>query len=140
MAFDPVPVAREDLARLAAWAPRLASLQSAGRWQGGDEDANGVIHMPWFELGPEIVRFTREVAEAGFVRPVDWMAWAGTADARALIEDPRLIARASPTELVYLLTTIVRGERFGDGEIEAAFERGSLLAIARRAEALLRET
>jgi hypothetical protein len=65
------------------------------------------------------------------------MAWAGTPEAQHLISDPTAIAEATQDDLIYLLTTILRGERFSDGEIAGAYERGTLLAIARRAQALL---
>jgi hypothetical protein len=130
-----IPVA--SLRVLAAWADTFAAGVPTGRWQGGEADAAGVIQMPWYEHSDEIDRFRADVVGAGLVRPVDWMAWAGTPEAQRLIGDPEEIAHASPEELVYLLTTIIRGERFSDGQIASAYERGTLLAIARRARALL---
>lgn len=134
---EAIEVTPEQLRVLASWAPRLERLESAGAWRGGERDAAGVITMPWFELSPEIDAFVSEVAAAGFVRPLDWGAWSATPEARRLIDDPTAIADAPAADLVRLLTTIVRGERFSDGELEAAADRGTLLAIARRAEALL---
>ena len=130
-----IPMA--SLRVLAAWADTFAAGVPTGRWQGGEADAAGVIHMPWYEYSEVIDRFRSEMAGAGLVRPLDWMAWVGTPQAQRLIRDPAEIAHASHDELVFLLTTIIRGERFSDGEIAAAHERGSLLAIARRAQALL---
>jgi hypothetical protein len=65
------------------------------------------------------------------------MRWTGTPEAQRLISDATTIADASHDDLIYLVTTILRGERFSDGEIASAYERGTLLAIARRAQALL---
>ena len=96
-----------------------------------------MIQMPWFDLSDEIQRFTRDMVDAGFVQPVDWMAWSQTPSAQRFIQDPRAIAEATRDDLVYLLTTIIRGERFGDGQIAGAYERGTMLALARRAQALL---
>lgn len=39
--------------------------------------------------------------------------------------------------LAIWLATVIRGERFSDGEIAGAFERGILRAAARRARDLL---
>lgn len=128
-----------NLRVLARWAEPFAAGGPVGRWRGGEAGADGVIQMPWFERSPEMERFTHEMAEAGFVRAVPWMDWAQTPPARRFIEDPASISDASRDDLVYLLTTIIRGERFGDGQIEGAYERGTLLAIARRAGALLAE-
>lgn len=127
----------ESLRVLAGWADPLAAGFPVGRWQGGDADAAGVIAMPWFERSDELSRFVADMAAAGFVRPVDWMAWAGTPEGQRLIGDPAAIAEAGPDELVFLVTTIIRGERFSDGQIAGAYERGTLVALARRAQALL---
>ena len=62
-----------------------------------------------------------------------------TPEAQRLIRDPGEIAHASRDDLVYLMTAIIRGERFSDGEIAGAYERGTLLALARRAGELLEE-
>jgi hypothetical protein len=132
-----VKVSAASLRVLAGWADAFAAGPSIGRWQGGEADAAGVIQMPWYEYSDEINRFESEMYRARLVRPVDWVAWAGTPEAQRLIADPAEIARATPDEVVYLVTTILRGERFSDGEIAAAYERGTLLAIAQRARVLL---
>jgi hypothetical protein len=122
---------------LAAWADVFRARPPVGRWQGGEADAAGVIQVPWFEYSAEMDRFRSEMSGAGLVRPVDWMTWAGTPEAQRLIRDPAEVAHATEDELVCLLTTIIRGERFSDGEIAGAYERGTLLAIAERAGVLL---
>lgn len=109
----------------------------SGAGRGAGADAAGVIQMPWYDYQPEIDRFVQDMYAAKLVRPVDWMAWARTPEAQHLISDPTAIAEATQDDLIYLVTTILRGERFSDGEIAGAYERGTLLAIARRAQALL---
>ena len=130
-----VPAA--SLRVLAGWADTFGAGPSIGRWQGGEADASGVIQMPWYEYSDEIDRFVSDMYRVKLVRPVDWTAWSGTPGAQRLIGDPAEIARATPDEIVYLVTTIIRGERFSDGEIAAAYERGTLLALAERARVLL---
>jgi hypothetical protein len=132
-----VPAA--SLRVLAGWADALAAGFPPGRWQGGDADAAGVITMPWYERSDELARFASDMAGAGLVRPVGWMAWAATPEAQRFIGDPTAIAEAGPDDIVFLVTTIIRGERFSDGQIAGAYERGTLLALARRARALLGE-
>lgn len=133
-------VSRASLEVLAGYVPTFIAHGPIGRWQGGAADASGVIQMPWYEYSQEVERFTADMAAAELVRPVDWMRWAGTPAAQRLIADPAAIAGASPEDLVFLLTMIIRGERFSDGEIAGAYERGTLLAIAQRAQVLLDET
>ncbi len=122
---------------LAAWADTFAAPTPTGRWLGGEPGPDGTIGMPRYEGSAEIRRFVAEMTGTGLVRPIDWMAWAATPGAQRLIRDPAEIAHATHDELIALLTTIIRGERFSDGEIAAAYERGTLLAIAERARALL---
>ena len=54
--------------------------------------------------------------------------------------DPEAVAAATPEQLAWLLTAIVRSDRFVEGSIEGAFESGLLARIARRAAALLEAT
>jgi hypothetical protein len=130
-------ISREGLGILAGYVEMFTPHGSIGRWRGGEADEAGVIQMPWYEYQPEIGRFAADMYAAGIARSIDWMRWAGTPEARRLISDPTAIAGASHDDLIYLVTTILRGERFSDGEIAGAYERGTLLAIAQRAHALL---
>lgn len=130
-------ISRKSLHILAGYADTFAPHGPIGRWRGGEKNAGGAIQMPWYEYQPEVERFEKDMYAAKLVRPVDWMQWAGTAEAQHLISDPAAIAGASHDDLIYLLTTILRGERFSDGEIAGAYERGTLLAIAQRAQVLL---
>lgn len=136
--FDERVVPPDSLRALAGWATAFADRRfHVGDWKGGDHLPDGSIQMPWYEPSPETARFVQEMYAANLVCGVDWMEWAGTERGHALMEDPAAIASATAIELVYLVTTIIRGERFGDGQIEGAIERGSLLAAAQRAGALL---
>jgi hypothetical protein len=126
-----------DLAALAPWADRLAAMPSAGSWDRGDDGAGGIRHLPWFEPSDDLLQFLRAAGAAGFVQPVDWMAWAGTPRGLELGRDPAAVATADPGELVLLMTSIVRGDRFSEGTIDDAFERGILEAVCRRAAQLV---
>ena len=86
------------------------------------------------ELG---VAFVDAASRAGWIVPFDWATWAESAEGRRLLREPRHIATATPDQLGKVLTTLVRGERFSEGTLSEALESGLLLAIARRAEALL---
>lgn len=130
-------IPKTSLRVLAGYADTFEPHGPIGRWQGGQADAAGVIQMPWYEYQPEVDRFVDDMYATKLVRPVDWMRWAGSPEAQHLIADPTAIADATHDDLIYLVTTILRGERFSDGEIAGAYERGTLLAIAQRAQALL---
>jgi hypothetical protein len=132
-----VRISKAGLRVLADYAETFEPHGPIGRWRGGQADAAGVIQMPWYEYKAEVDRFVADMYAAKLVRPVDWMSWAGTPAAQRLISDPTAIGGATQDDLIFLLTTIVRGERFSDGEIAGAYERGTLLAIAERAQAML---
>ena len=131
----------ERLQRLAAWTDRLADPAfSFGRWIPSWRSEDGVIHMPWFERSDAGQAFVSEMYELGWVHEFDWMAWLGTPHGARLASGPEEIASATADDLANLITAIVRGERFSDGEIEGAFHSGILLAIARRAGELARNS
>lgn len=132
-------ISKASLRVLAGYAEAFEPHGPIGRWRGGQADAAGVIQMPWYEYQPEVDRFVAGMYAAKLVRPIDWMCWAGTAEAQRMISDPNAIAAATHDDLIYLVTTILRGERFSDGEIAGAYERGTLLAITQRARVLLRD-
>jgi hypothetical protein len=95
------------------------------------------MQLPWFEISDAGQAFVSEMDELEWVHDFDWMTWLGTPEGRRLSSGPEAIETASAEDLGHLITAIIRGERFGDGQIEGAFESGILAAIARRAGELL---
>jgi hypothetical protein len=102
-----------------------------------------VFGAPGFTAGrslrgpsPDVVRFAQEMADLGWTTRPDYAAWSQSEGGRALLENDSRIAGASADELALLLTTIVRTDRFNGGVLDAAFARGTMLAIARRARVL----
>jgi hypothetical protein len=127
----------ERLRRLAAWADRFADPAfSFGRWVTPPRREDGVIQLGWYDLSEAGQRFVSEMYELGWVYSFDWMQWLGSPEGRLLSSGPEPVASASADDLARLLTAILRGERFADGNVEGAFESGILLAIARRAREL----
>jgi hypothetical protein len=125
---------RERCLGLAAWEARLARPGfDAGHWVKSAPDADGVLHLGWFEYSAGADAFRADCARYGWVVPHEWMAWAGTPDGVRLLGDPAAIASASVEDLEHIVTTMVRGDRFSEGSFGAAIERGFALAIARRA-------
>ena len=128
----------ERLRRLARHLPVFeAPGFSFGAWVRSRTRDDGVIVMGWYEPGPEALAF---LADAGALsRRFDWRSWADGAAGEALLGHPDEVASASAEDLRSLLTTYIRGERFGDGTLEAAFRSGMLTAIIRRAGVLASE-
>jgi hypothetical protein len=136
---SPSPGLRTRLAAIGAFADELAAEGFVvGQWRGGDQDADGVIQMPWFELSERALAFVS--ALGGILEVFDWPAWAATDEAKRLYTDRDALAVATPEQLSKLATSLIRSERFNDGELSAAFESGVMAAIARRAAALAADT
>jgi hypothetical protein len=70
----------------------------------------------------------------------DWGAWAATPDAQRLRLDDRALDTATSDDLSKLLTMLVRGDRFGEGTLLAAYDSGLLTRIVRRAARLLADS
>lgn len=108
-----------------------------GEWERSEEREPGVWTMPYVDYGPTALEFQRAAASHGWVRSdVNWMKWAETPEARRFVDNPAEIATASAEQLARLLTTIIRGDRFSEGNMLGAFESGHLTAIAHRAQVL----
>ena len=138
MESDAVPDLRARLRRLADHLPVLESPSfSFGAWERPTTDADGVIHVGWYVFSPGAEAFLADAR--ALVEVFDWPAWAGSPDGQRLLAGPDAVADASAEDLRRMLTTFIRSERFGDGTLESAFQRGMLTAIARRAAVLAGE-
>jgi hypothetical protein len=123
------------LRRLARHLPVLESPDfSFGHWDRPMTSTDGVIRVGWYVFSPEAEAFLADAR--ALVEPFDWPTWANSDEGRALLADPSMVAEASADDLRRLLTTFIRSERFGDGTLESAFNRGMLTAIVRRAAVL----
>ncbi|TXM97522.1 hypothetical protein FV242_31305 [Methylobacterium sp. WL64] len=90
-----------------------------------------------FLLNAEVQRFVADCSTHGWVLGgFDWVAWAQTPEAQRLRDDPAALARAGEHQLAQLLTVVIRQERFVEGALAAAFAKGLILGILRRAEQL----
>ena len=129
--------------RLRALASFLAAFEAEGfefgAWAGGDKIGPRSYTMPYYSFGPIAEDFLRR-GVAGWVTPAfDWPAWAATEEFQRLSRDPDALTGATPDDLARLLTVLVRSERFGDGQLAAAFDSGLLVGILRRAQVLASE-
>ena len=110
-----------------------------GAWEPSRTDDQGVMTLPWYELGPGGTAFLDDVRAGGWVTPFDWPAWSASPEGQRLIGHPEAVASASADDLGKLLTTYVRGDRFNEGLLASAHENGMLAAIARRAQELVQD-
>lgn len=131
----------EALRAVAAFLPVMAD--PAFRFTDGHPPAvvlpDGGIQMRGYAYDPQVGALLRTLDEFGWVyqdERFQWPQWAQTPEARALRDDPAVLARATPAQLARLLTVFARQERFSDGARLGFWESGLLLGILRRAAAL----
>ena len=83
--------------------------------------------MPWFEYDVQVLGWPGGCeGESLIVMGFDWMTWLQTPHGVALSFAPAAIAGASSTDLARLVTAIVRGDRFVEGNLAGA------IAVRRR--------
>lgn len=128
------PLAAGAPERLASFLPTLEDPSFVlGVERGGQQDKSGAIQWPWFDYGPEVLKLQELLYRDRWIVPFDWPEWQDAA--RALLEGEG-VESADLDDLRRLLTMIFRKERFHDGFVAYAFERGYLQRIIRRAAEL----
>lgn len=75
----------------------------------------------------------------GWVRLLHWSEWRETEHGARTMQDPAAMACANEDDLVHVLTTCIRANRFCDGYLADAFDAGLIARVVARAETLLRE-
>lgn len=129
---------QQRLAALAHFAPIFLNPNFRfAIWEQPAPDESGVLLVPYRTLSPGAAEFRRACQTFGWAQTVNWRHWMQTETAKSLMQSPEHVAEASSEELGKMLTAFIRGDRFMEGTLNAAFERGFLTAIAQRAEALL---
>jgi ADP-ribosylglycohydrolase len=89
-------------------------------------------------MGEETSRFYQMLYDNSWIRMFDWTTWRAGPAGERLMQDPAALAAASPDNLVRVLTTCVRADRFCEGYLADAFKAGLIGRVVIRAEALLR--
>lgn len=128
---DSVLLAQLDTTAEQAWgrlitvAGEFAALSHAEGdfgWSSAKEQPDGVIMMGYPKYGERVERACSALAEVGAVTPAyPWMQQPSPA-----IPDDGLLSAANA---IRLATAMVRGERFCDGTVGQAVEKGTLQAI-----------
>jgi hypothetical protein len=97
------------------------------RWQGGDQDKDGIYQLPWPEYNPVVEEFYRLVASEF------WMDYGyRPEEAAKMLGDDEVIKSASLAQIKTMLTFCLRGERFSDGHWAEMIENGSIRKLLER--------
>lgn len=132
---EPVePPTLETLRRLAAFLPLFEEGFDFGYWEPSRLTDSGAYTVPYFVFSDTALEFLK----SGAVQVFDWPTWAQTDQGQRLLKDQSAVESANADQLFKLLTALIRGDRFIEGNLAAAFESGLLTAIVRRADTLVR--
>ncbi|TCQ00645.1 hypothetical protein C8J34_13115 [Rhizobium sp. PP-F2F-G36] len=107
-----------------------------GSWA-GDETTDGITQIPSYLLSPEAQTFVSAVHAGNWVRPE--INWSGEAERERYLQlytASGAIDTATIDDLVHLLTTLIRGDRFNEGMLVKAFDDGVILRILARSMTL----
>jgi Family of unknown function (DUF6508) len=122
------------LAGLAAFLPEIDKPDfDFGEWVPARRPAPSVVTMPYFAFSPEGLAL---LAAMPVQMDFNWGEWKDTDEAKGLLNDRDVLARATEEQLVKLSTTLMRADRFTDGALANAYASGLLAAMVRRAAAL----
>jgi O-acetyl-ADP-ribose deacetylase len=126
---------RDSIERILDWEAVLRKpADSLFEWEPSRRRDDGVHAMPYVNYAPEFLDFIRALSEHGFVVPFDWPAWAE--EGMAIQEDPTRLREADLRTIVRLFTLHVRADRFNEGHLAEAIERGWLLGLLQRLRVL----
>jgi hypothetical protein len=139
-----IPEPPDLLERLQAMTCYLPALEdpdfSPGEVHSGKKTESGSFIMPYVVLGDVAEAFVTSAYDRGWVLPgFHWVSWCWSDDAQALCNDPSALARAKPMQLLYLITALIRQDRFSEGALLNAFRGGLILGIVRRAAAIVED-
>jgi hypothetical protein len=139
---DNVPHKPDFLPQLRALARYLPALEkpdfNAGAFAPVQKTESGALIMPYAVYSDVVEDLVKAAYEHGCVLTgFSWAEWAHAAEAQALCHDPSKLARATPEQLLRLLTAIIRQDRFCEGVLLDAFETGLMLGIVCRAVTIL---
>ena len=119
----------DDRARLRAAIEAVRQATPAPyTWRSGAVQTPGVPQMPYPDYHPAVDELVVALSAANAVTVFDWMHWDGVGRYQDAVD----VQGAPLADVVRLITSIVRGERFSDGTIAAALDDGRLLAAAQR--------
>jgi len=123
----------QEMQALVAYLPILYAdgFETVVKWNGGDQDKDGVYRLPWPEYNPVVEEFYRLVASGS------WLDYGyRPEEAAEMLHDEELIKSASLAQIKTMLTFCVRGERFADGHWAEMIENGSIRKLLERINVL----
>ena len=96
-------------------------------------------HPGYFSHNSLFDEFHSAMYMSGWVADIDYTKWMSKPAAKRLMRDPRAIAVVDVDSLLLLTTVLLRGEHWSEGYLAEKLADGTLLAVAERADVILRQ-
>lgn len=129
----------EDLLAVCTFARRFDEPDFvAGEWILPAPSEDGVTQIGYWRPSEDVVRWQAALYEHGIALPSGWTEPGWTQEMRRFMEDPSRLRCADLVTIRKVLTTLVRADRFCEGSLAGAFERGVPQAAMRRLRAVYR--
>lgn len=100
-----------------------------GILHGVEKQPDGSMTLPWYEYRPVVTEFIQGLYDRQLNVVFDWGKWKR---GEKLFADPGLIGDATAADCLKLITLCVRKDRFSDGFMAEALERGVITACLKR--------
>ena len=112
--------------------PRIEKTTSFGEEIGGGMDDDGVYHIPTWSSSKIVYEFLDVVYDIPIIIDFDWSRWD---EGRKIAQDENFDYDTIdiPTKCK-LITAFVRNDRFRDGALSGAFQKGTILKILKSIE------
>lgn len=128
---------RDDLLGVCTFARRFSEPDFvAAEWVSPPPGEDGAFMIGYLVPSEDVERWVHALYEHHIVLPFDWTRPQWTQQMRRYAEDTSLLERARLLTIRKVVTTLVRGERFCEGSLAEAFERGVPQAAMRRLHVL----
>lgn len=125
-----------EIKELVSFLPRLYAqgFNPIKKWEGGNKNAEGIIHMPWPVYDTLVEEFIRVASGEG------WLDFGyHPEEAYEMLKNEEAIKSADLAKIKMMLTFIVRGERFSDGYWGSMIEGGYVRRLLEKLEQLANE-
>ncbi|MEK7264449.1 MAG: DUF6508 domain-containing protein [Bacteroidota bacterium] len=120
-------IQQKDLQRLSELILEVENTTSFGELIVGEKDEEGVNIFPYYVSSPVVSKFLRLGFDLNLDSNFDWTHW--DEGVKILNDENRDYSLLTCETLCKLVTTIVRKDRFCEGELICSFENGVMLKI-----------
>jgi hypothetical protein len=129
---------QEDIDAILAFLPAFEQPgYTFGEWRPYHDERTGeALPMAYCFMAADVQAFMEALYEHHWMYPFDWTSRAWQRRMSAIRDDPARMAKTRLETMRKMLITYARADRFCDGALVEACERGYVLAILRRVKEL----